>query len=143
LFAFEPEAEGEPAGMVSLHAGRRVDRHFEDLLRILGGNLLDLHPAFGGGHHRHARARSVDQHAEIEFAGDVAALLDVDAGDLPAFRPGLLGHKAQHLRGAAADLCDRLGDADATLTPRVVLEMPGAAAASMDLRFDDPDCSAK
>ena len=51
LLALEAEAEGELAGVESLHAGDGIDGDLEDLLGVLRRDLLDLHAAFGRGHH--------------------------------------------------------------------------------------------
>src|SRR5229473_1065411 len=117
LLALEPEAEGELAGMEAFHPGGGIDRHLEDLVRMLGRDLLDLHAALGRGHHGDPRGRTVDQHAKIELALDVAAFLDIDALDLAAGLSGLRGDKdvAEHLAGARRDLVKRSDDADAAL----------------------------
>src|SRR6185437_6103680 len=111
-----------------------------DLLRMLGGDFLDLHAALGRGHHGDARGLAVDQHAEIELALDITALLDIDALHLAALGAGLLGdeHVAEHLGGVLADLLDRFDDAHAALALRIDLEAAGAAAAGMDLRLHHP-----
>ena len=57
-------------------------------LRIFSGvsrrDLLDLDAALGRADHGHPPGVAVDQQAEIELAGDVAALLDIDPLDLAA-----------------------------------------------------------
>ena len=99
---------------------------------MLGRHLLDLDPALGRGHEGDARGGAVEHGTEIELAGDVAAVLDVDALDDPALRPGLVGDQghAQHVVGELAHLLDRAGELDAAAL---------AAAAGMDLRLDHPD----
>src|SRR6185437_12318152 len=141
LLALEAEAIGELPRVEALQAGGRIDRHLEDLLGVPGGDFLDLHAAFGRGHDGDARGLAVDQHAEIELALDVAALLDVDALHLAALGAGLLGdeHVAEHLGGVLADLLDGFDDAHAALALRIVFEAAGAAAAGMDLRLHHPD----
>ena len=87
----------------------RVDRDLDDLLGVLGRHLLDLDAALGRGHEGDARGGAVEHGAEIELAGDVAAVLDVDALDDPALRPGLVGDQrhAEHVVGELAHLLDR------------------------------------
>ena len=56
--AFQPEAEGELAGQVGVEADVGVEVGLEDRLRVVGGDLLDLHAAeLGGHHHREALRR--------------------------------------------------------------------------------------
>jgi hypothetical protein len=122
--------------MEGLDAGGRIDRHLDDLFRMLGGDLLDLHAAFGGGHDGDARGGAVDQHAEIELAPDVAAALHIDALHQLAPGAGLVGDEvhADHAAGILAHLVQRLGDLDAAAL---------AAAAGVDLRLHDPDLAAQ
>ena len=136
LVALEAEAEGEAARMERLHAGGRIDRHHEDLLGGLGGDLLDLHAALGRRHHGDAPGGAVDQHAEIELAADVEAFLDVDALDFLALGAGLVGDQvhADHLLGGIGHVLDGLDHLDAAAL---------AAAAGMDLGLHDPDAAAQ
>src|SRR5690606_38678222 len=136
LLALQAEAEGDPAGVMRLHAGGRVDGNLEDLLGVLGGNLLDLHAALGGGHHGDARGGAVDQEAQVELALDVAAFLDIEALDQLALGAGLVGHQghAQHLAGLVLHVVQRLDDLDAAAL---------AAAAGMNLGLYNPDGAAE
>ena len=71
------------------NAGGRVDRS----VRIFsgdGGDLLDLHAALGRADDGDPAGVAVDQQAEVELAGDVAAFLDIDALDLAALGSGLV-----------------------------------------------------
>ncbi len=88
---------------------------------------------------------AVDQDAQVELARDVAAFLDVKAPHYPAGRAGLPGDQglAQHLRGARADVIDRLHHAHAALARAVIREAAGTAAASVDLRLHHPDRAAQ
>jgi hypothetical protein len=141
LLALELQAEGEAAGVEPSHAGHRIDRHLENFIRGLVRDLLDLHAALGRGHHGDARGLAVDQHAEIELALDVAALLDIDALHLAALGAGLLGdeHMAQHRGCGLRHVLRRFDDAHTALALGIVREMPGAAAAGMDLRLHHID----
>ena len=136
LPAFETEAVGQPVGVEPSHAGGRIDAHAEDLLRRRRRHLLDLHAALGRGDDGDAARRPVEQHADVELAGDVAAFLDVDAADLPPLRPGLRRHEshAEHGLGRVGRRLDRLHDLDAAAL---------APAAGVDLRLDHPDGTAE
>ena len=118
--------------MERLDAARRVDRLGQDLLRIVRRHFLDLDPALGRADQGHPAGGAVDQQAEIELAGDVAAFFDIDALDLAALRPGLMGHQllAEHGACRRRDLVLRAGELD----PAGL-----AAPAGMDLRLDHPD----
>ena len=103
-------------------------------------NLFDVHPTFGRDNKGDARCLTIDQHREIEFLLDVAAVLDIQAVDLLAGGAGLRGDEciAEHFPGERGHLVDRLGKPYAAL--RIggqFLEFAFAAAARMDLRFHD------
>ena len=104
-------------------------------------DFLDLHAAFGGGDDRDAAGDAIDQQREIQFAGDVAAGLDIDAVHRAAVRAGLFGDQrvADHRFGCGAHLIERAGEAHAALAVRVVGEVAGAAAAGVDLRLHHID----
>ncbi len=106
---------------------------------MLGRHFLDLHAAFGRGHHRDAPGLAVDEHADIKLALDVAAFLDIDALDLAPLGAGLLGDEdmAQHRCGGSGRVGRRLDDAHPAFAGGIVLEASGAAAPGMDLRLDD------
>ena len=73
---------------------------------------------------------------QIELAGDVGAVLDIEAVDLLAGWAGLLGHQrvAEHFLGVGDDFVDRLGQPHAALgVGAEFLELALAAAAGMDL----------
>ena len=87
LLAGEPERVGQPPAVERRQAGRRIDAEARDFFRMVRRDLLDLHPAFAGGHDGDARRRAIDQQRHIEFAGDVAAGLDIDAMHAPPGGP--------------------------------------------------------
>ncbi len=127
------------------HAGGRIDGHRGDLFRSFLGHGFDIHAAFGGGDDHDARGLAVDQQAQIELAGNVAAFLDIDAFDLFAIGPGLLGDKnfTQHRFGVGADFVIRAGQANAAAAVGIVGEVPRTASAGVNLGFDDADIAAK
>ncbi len=122
--------------------GGRIDGEGQDLLRRLRGHLLDVHAAFGRADEGDTGSAAVDEKREVKLARDVGAVLDVDAVDLLARRPGLVGDEraAEHLLGHRRSLLDRFREADTALFPRFgFLELALAAAARVDLRLDDPE----
>src|SRR5207248_298637 len=91
--------EREIARLVSGQPDDGIDRRAQDLLRMLRGDLLDLHAAFAGGHRHVAADRPIEGDAQVQLAGDVASLLDVDLPYPLALRARLVGDElhAQHL----------------------------------------------
>src|SRR5271166_4790842 len=136
LGAFEPNPEGEIARVERLDPARRVDRLGQALLRCMCRDFLDLDPALDRADQGHSLGGAVDQHPEVEFAGDVAALLDIDPLDLAALRPRLMGDQlpTQHRARRSRDFLFRAGELD----PAGL-----AASAGMDLRFDHPGLPAE
>src|SRR5690606_16107961 len=100
-----PQASGEGVGLEVGQADGGVDRLTEDLLRRLLGNRLDLHPPFGGGHDDVPAHGPIEQDRQVELAGDVDALFDIEAVDLLALVAGLDRDegRAEHLRRQFAD----------------------------------------
>jgi hypothetical protein len=99
---------------------------------VFRGHFLDLHAAFRRRHEGVAPGAAVERDAEVELAGDVAALLEVDLAHFLARGPRLVGDQlhAHHLREDLAGLLRALGELDAAAL---------AAPARVDLRFDDRD----
>ena len=106
------------------------------------GDFFDLHAPFGRDDHDRQAGFAIDDDAQIQLAGDVEALLDVERLDLLAFVARLNRDQrlAQHPLGIVAGLVGRLHQHDAGLL-RVLLERPLAAAAGMNLRLHDGDRS--
>ena len=100
------------------------------------GDFLDVHAAFGGGHHRHRLRGAVGQCGAVVFVLDVGAFLDQQVAHLLAFRAGLVGDQlhAEDLVGVLAHLLERLRHLDAAAL---------ATAAGMDLGLDHPDTAAQ
>jgi hypothetical protein len=97
---------------------------------MLLGDLFDVHAAFVGGDDGDAARLAVDQERQVDLAGDVEPLLDVEAAHLLPLGAGLLGDQlhAQDLAGQVDGLPGAaLGDLDAAAL---------AAAAGVDLRLD-------
>ena len=142
LVAFELQGRGDLAAVEGGIARRRIDRQRDDLVGRVVRHLLDVHAAFGGDDEGDARGGAVDQRRQIELAADVAAVLDEQALDGAAGRPGLDRHQrlAQHLLGDGLHLVDGLGESHAALVAGVgLLELALAAAAGVDLRLHHPD----
>ena len=58
-----------------------VDVHPCDRVRVLVGDLLDLHAAFGGEHPEMQLRRPIEREGRVVLAGDVARLLDPEQRD--------------------------------------------------------------
>ncbi len=121
--------------MVGPDASGRINDNLLDLLGRRFCDFLDLHSTLRGRHDQKPRRLPVQQHAHVEFAGDVAALFNVEPLNFLAVRAGLLGDQnvVQHLGGVLADLVDCLDDTHAALAVWFVLEPPGTPATGMDL----------
>ena len=136
--ALQLQRLGQRAAVVREDAGGRVDLDGDDLLGGGVGHVLDVHAALGGGDHGDPRGLAIHQQRQVQFAGDVGALLDVEAIHLAAVRPCLVGdeHAAEHLLGVLPHLLDRLHHAYAALgVGAEPLEPALAAASSVDLRL--------
>src|SRR6266481_204078 len=132
LAVLEAESKGEAPGMKTLQRSGRGQDYLKNFLRRLGRDLLDIHATFGGGDAGGAAAAPIDEHSQINLAGDFRALLDIDALYILALRPGLMGHQfhAEHGIGFGHHVLDRAADLDAARL---------AAPAGMDLRLYYPD----
>ena len=142
--ALEAELRGDVPGLVAEQAKGRIDRDPRDLLGVLGGDLLDVHPALARGHDGDPTGVPVEGRGEVELLGDVHALLDEQAVDDLALFAGLDRDQgaAEHLAGDVLGHVGALDDLDAAEL-RVLLEAALAAAASVDLRLDDDDLVAR
>ena len=89
--ALEAEAVGEVSRQVGREAEGGVRAALEDLFRRVGGHLFDLGAALGGGHDGDEAGGAVNDHAQVELLGDVAALFDVGLEDFFALGARLDG----------------------------------------------------
>src|SRR6056297_2646068 len=142
LRALEAEGKRDAATVERLIAGGGIDGEAEDFLRRLGGDLLDIHAAFGGGDEAHPAGDAVHEQGEIHLGLDARAVLDIDAVDLLARGAGLLGDEgaAEHPARLFGGLLDGFGEAHAArLAGAGLLERALAAPARVDLCLDDPE----
>ena len=100
------------------------------------GDLLDVHAALGRGHEGDAARVAVDDHAEVELARDVEALLDVEAAHLLPLGAGLVRDEL-HAEDLLGELPRLRGAALRDLHAAAL-----AATACVDLRLDDDDRAA-
>ena len=84
LLAREAEAVGDLSADMGHVAGGRIDMDGDDLLRGLGGDLLDVHAAGLGGDEGDAAVGAVDEHRQVELALDLRAVLDIETRDRAA-----------------------------------------------------------
>ena len=77
------------ADLVRLQAGVGAERFLEDQLGRFFGDFFDVHAAGAGGHQHGQAGGAVDDDAEVQLAGDVAAGFDEHAADGLAFGAGL------------------------------------------------------
>jgi hypothetical protein len=133
--AVQPHAEGELARLERRHADAGVERLAENLLRLLGRDLLDVHAARGAGNDDRAAAGAIDEQADVELAVDLQPLFDQHTPDLLPFGAGLVRNQrhAEHLLGELLGFVRGLGELHAATL---------AAAACMNLRFHDNDAAA-
>ena len=136
LRAFEAETVGERAAVRTLQARRGMNLDADDLLGGLRCDLLDVHAARGRGDEGDAAGVAIEQHAQVQLAGDLRARLDVDLVDRQALGTRLLGREAlaQHPRRGRRNVVQRPCELDAARL---------AAAARVHLRLDHPDAAAE
>jgi len=127
-----------------LQAGVGVEGFFEDELGRVGGDVFDVHAAFARGHQDRLAAGPVDDDAEVQLAGDIAAGLDEDLLDGSAGRARLDGDQfaAQQVASDRGGLFGRFDELDAVLVG-VRFDGPFAASASVDLGFHHGDRATK
>ena len=135
-----PDAESHPErqlpGLKRDHAGAGIDPLAQDLLRLLCGDLLDVHAASRAADDDRAGRRAIDDDAQIELALDLQPFFDQHAADLAALGSGLMRDERhpEHLLGELLGLIGRFRELDAAALP---------APAGMNLRLDDGDAAAK
>src|SRR5882724_4123360 len=111
LLAAQTQAEGEIPRLEGLEREGRVRALADDLLRMSGRHLFDLHAAGLRSHDHVGALAAVEGHGQVELGGDGRSLLDQHLEDLDALGGGLgsLEHHAENLfrgrlsRGRADD----------------------------------------
>ena len=144
LVAFQIQLGRQLADLIRLQAGVGIERLLENQLRRFGGDFFDVHAArwrrisTGPGH------RAIDDDAQVQLAGDVAAFFDEHLPHGLPFRPGLDRDQrfAQQIAGHLGGLVGRLHQLHAALL-RVVFDRAFAAAAGVDLGLHDGDRAAQ
>ena len=139
LLGGEVEGVGQPAGLERLQAGARIDRRLEDGVRVAGRHLLDLDAALLAGHQHRQAGGAVEDHADVDLAGDVGRLLHQHLAHLLAVLAGLLGDERvlEHDLGDAGHVLALGEELDAAEVGAAVLEAALAAAAGVDLGLED------
>ena len=108
--------------MEVLEAEQRVDVQAGDRVRVVVGDLLDVHPALRREHHERLLGRAVEDDRRVVLGGDVGGRLDPDLVDGEA-----ADVHAEDRAGVLLGLAAVLGDLDAAGL---------AAAADQHLRLD-------
>ena len=86
---------------------------FDQRLRVLGGDRLDVHPALGGDHRQQLLGGAVEDDRGVVLGGDVGAALDPDLVDLEGtLAVGAGDVHAEDRVGMGARLLGVLGDLD-------------------------------
>src|SRR5205823_2963900 len=132
----DADAERDLVGIGVGQALHRIDVNPADLLRRLGGHLLDIHAALGGGHQHDLLRAAVDHHAGIELLLDVGAFFDQQTPHLLALGSGLVRDElhAEDFFRPGTHFVDRFGDLYAAAF---------AAPTGVDLRLYHPDAAAE
>jgi hypothetical protein len=136
LLDIEPELEGDLARLELLQADRRLDHHLDQRIRLVGGDLLDVHAAALAGDDADALGLPVQHVAEIELALERVGGLHVDPLHRLALGAGLVRDEAltEEVLGGVADLV--VGPAQ--------LDAAGLAAGTrVDLRLHGPERAAE
>src|SRR6266852_4689882 len=130
LLVLKPQRKRNFARLETAEPNHWIDQLGHYLVGRLGGDLFDLHTAFGARDNRDAFGVAIDEHPEVKLARDIARLFDVNASHDPPLRTGLMRYErlAEQLRREVA----RLG------RTRYQLDAAGlATSAGMNLRLDD------
>src|SRR5262249_2232463 len=139
LFGGESECVSEAASLEWLQARVRIDSSLQDLFGAADRDLFDFDAAFGAGHQHRQANGAVDDHADVNFAGNIGGFLHQDLADLLTRFTSLLGDQRvlEHDLGDGADVV-ALGEIlDPTPIFAAVFEAPLAAAAGVYLRLEN------
>jgi hypothetical protein len=122
------------ANLVGQQAHVRIEMFLVDQVRRFGRHLFDLHAALARDHQHRLGRRPVEDDAQIQLAGDLAALFDEHPVDRLAFRSGLNRHQllAQQILGNGQCFLGRADQLHAPLL-RVAFDRPLPAAAGVNL----------
>src|SRR5690606_36941777 len=93
LLAFQTQLESQIATLEWLSANQWIDSGFENLLRSVVSDFLDVHATFGGSHEHDTTARTIHYSAQIHLFSDVGAGLNQDLGHWLAVGVGLVSHQ--------------------------------------------------
>ena len=109
----------------------RTPEEAVEAAKAIGGDLLDIHAAFGGGDEGDRLGAAVDQHRQVQLLVDVGTFGDQHGVDRKLHAGGLVGRHpgAEHRRGVLLHFIKVLRQLDAAGL---------AAAAGVDLRLDHP-----
>ncbi len=132
------------ARLIAEQARIGVEPLAKDTFGRLGGDFLDVHTPFAGDHQHRSGTGAVDDDAQVQLAGDVAAFFDEHLADDLAGRAGLDRHQvmAQQGRRHVAGFGSALDQLNAVLL-RIFFERAFAAATGMDLGLDDGQLAAQ
>ncbi len=132
------------ANLVTVQAGVGVEGLVKDQLRRVVGHLLDVHATLAGDDQHRPGGRPIDDDAQVQLAGDLAAFFHQHLADGLTGRPGLDGDQglAQQGPGHFAGLFGAFDQLHAALLG-VGFDRSLAAAAGVDLRLDHGQRSAQ